>query len=133
MMNIACRFASSKYPLHSNNSNMDKPDQLYPSRLGKAYFDTKGDIIELKPQLKVSLLRRLTGYLTDEQIETINKYRILPEDTKIVRSPFFTRFCLAPVGYFVKPGMKNMPDDLMARKNFLGSVVFVKVHKNVEK
>ncbi len=131
-MKITCNFAGNKHPLQPNRSG--QPDVPHPSKLGKAYFNiNNNDIIELKPQLKVSLIRRLTGCLTDEQIDIINKYRILPEDTKIVRAPSLFRFCLAPVVIFLWPGMETMPDDLMAKKTFFGTVAFVKVRKNKNK
>ncbi len=126
-MKIDYNFTGNKYPLQSNKS--EQPDVPFPSKIGEAYFNIKNDVVELKPQLKVSLIRRLTGCLTDEQIDIINEYRILPKNTKIVRSPFFTRFCLAPTGYFVKPGMETIPDDLMAKKTFFGTVAFVRVRK----
>lgn len=115
---LKCLYQYQQIPIFKNDIKTKKQQNLHNNEL----------IITDEEQSKInniSKLRLMTGILTDEQIEQINKTGLLPDNAKFIFDGQVSRYYVANNFFGIRAGTQTLPEGFEVKKNLIGQAVAV--------
>ena len=117
-----CPVCGTNFSHEATQKNNVSKEKVY-------YAKSKPDSVEIsskKEDVKIGTTRAIFGYLTQEQVDEINKTRKLPQNIKIARTPE-GHFVLKPNWFNVTRGTHTIPEGYELRRNIAGFTEIVPI------